>query len=194
MNQNTTPWYLSNVAIIIAALFFWPAALVLLYLRMKDQQSLNVTVPTNKTVYLVIGIILVFFGFKTIAISFLFGLFQIVGGAAIALYSNVIARKVSRNKEYLKLILEDGETSIDKIASRLNVKYDVALNELKTLKNLGQLKKSVIDEEKHAILPEVGQEGGTSLVMAVCPGCGAKYEGAKGKKIVCDYCDAEFEL
>lgn len=147
-------------------------------------------------------------------------LFMIIGGAAMIYYANTLAKKASRNKSYIDLLVNQGETSIDKVANMLNVKYDVALKELKTMKSLGILKGAVIDEQSRSVSITKVQSaageisgmvntvtgaliGGTSTgaasgsveaVEGACPGCGAKYTGAKGTTVTCSYCDATFVL
>lgn len=147
-------------------------------------------------------------------------LFMIVGGAAMIYYANTLAKKASRNKSYIDLLVNQGETSIDKVANMLNVKYDVALKELKTMRSLGILKGAVIDEQSRSVSITRVQSatneitgmvnsvtgaliggastgaasGSTETVEGACPGCGAKYTGAKGTTITCSYCDATFIL
>lgn len=154
MNNSSYPWYLSWPAIIVAFIFFWPAALVLIYLRTKNSKSDIFAAASNKKVYIVLGVLLILMGLGNIASSALMGIFMIVGGAAVIYYANTLAKKATRNKTYIDLIVNQGETSIDKIASMLNVKYDVALKELQTMKTLGVLKNAQINANTHTVTVE----------------------------------------
>ena len=151
MNNTSYPWYLSWPAIIVVFLFFWPAAIVLIYLRTQSSKGGAFAAASNKTIYMVLGAILIVFGLMRIKGSIPMALFMIVGGAAMIYYANTLAKKASRNKSYIDLLVNQGETSIDKVANMLNVKYDVALKEIKTMKSLGILKGAAIDEQTRSV-------------------------------------------
>ena len=220
MNNGSYPWYLSWPVIIIAFLFFWPAAIVLIYLRTQSGKGGAFAAAANKKVYMILGGILIVFGLTRFKSSIPMALFMIVGGAAMIYYANTLAKKASRNKSYIDLLVNQGETSIDKVANMLNVKYDVALKELKTMKSLGILKGATIDEQSRSVsITRVQNVAGeisgmvnsvtgalignastaaastaSETVEGACPGCGAKYTGAKGSTVTCSYCDATFVL
>lgn len=227
MNNSSYPWYLTWPAIIIVFFLFWPAAIYLIYLRTKNSKGDVFAAATNKKVYMAIGVVLILMGLGSIGDSVLMGLFMIAGGAAVIYYANTLAKKASRNKSYIDMIVNQGETSIDKIASMLNVKYDVALKELQTMKTLGVLKNATINEMTHTVtversantqnnlqnnlqnsfgqisdamngvtdaLTNASSTDAAKAVSCACPGCGAKYTGAQGTTITCDYCDTTFVL
>lgn len=217
MNNNEYPWYLSWPAIIVALLFFWPAGIALIVLRTQNNKGSLFAGTTNKKFYIVIGVILILFGFTRFDSSAMVALFMIIGGGVLIFYANALAKKAERNKKYIDMIVNQRETSMDKIAGLVNVKYDVVVKELKTLQSLGVLKGVTINETTHSItLPQVQQTGQTNqnvkatmnaafgnistgtvpqqpaTVEAVCPGCGAKYTGLKGSACTCDYCGSNF--
>lgn len=218
MNQTSYPWYLTWPVIILAFIFFWPAAIVLIYLRTKSSKGGMFAAASNKKIYIVLGVILILLGLTRFDNSVFVALFMIIGGGAMIYYANTLAKKASRNKSYIDMIVNQGETSIDKMASTLNVKYDVALKELQTMQSLGVLKGATIDAQTHSISVTqmkntVGQISGAvnnitntltnaasndaaggngGMVQTACPGCGAKYTGMKGTSCTCDYCDASF--
>lgn len=220
MNNGSYPWYLSWPVIIIAFLFFWPAAIVLIYLRTQSTKGGAFAAASNKKVYMILGGILILFGLTRFKSSIPMALFMIVGGAAIIYYANTLAKKASRNKSYIDLLVNQGETSIDKVANMLNVRYDVALKELKTMKSLGILKGATIDEQSRSVsitrvqnaageisgmvnsvtgaligsASTAAASGAVETVEGACPGCGAKYTGPKGSTVTCSYCDATFVL
>lgn len=220
MKKQSYPWYLSWPVIIIAFYFFWPVALVLIYLRTQSSKQGAFAAASNKKVYMVLGGLLILFGLFSFRKSAGTALFMIVGGGAMFYYANTIAKKAARNKRYIDLLANQGETSIDKIASTLNVKYDVALKEIKALKTLGILKGAAIDEQARSIsianvqnaagdisnmvntvtdtitgaASTSGASGAVEMVEGACPGCGAKVTGAKGTTVICSYCDSAFVL
>lgn len=220
MSNGSYPWYLTWPVIIIVFILFWPAAIVLIYLRTQSSKGGAFAAASNKNVYMILGGILIVLGLMRLRGSIPMALFMIVGGAAMIYYANTLAKKASRNKSYIDLLVNQGETSIDKVANMLNVKYDVALKELKTMRSLGILKGAVIDEQSRSVSITRVQSatneitgmvnsvtgaliggastgaasGSTETVEGACPGCGAKYTGAKGTTITCSYCDATFIL
>lgn len=220
MNNGSYPWYLTWPVIVIVFLFFWPAAIVLIYLRTQNSKQGAFAAASNKKMYMILGVILILFGLMQFGNSTFMALFMIAGGAAMIYYANTLAKRASRNKSYIDLLVNQGETSIDKVANMLNVKYDVALKELKTMKSLGILKGAVINEQTRSVsISQVqnaageisgivnsvtdaitgsasanGASGSTQMTEGACPGCGAKYTGAKGSTVTCSYCDATFVL
>ena len=220
MNGKSNPWYLSWPAIIIAFLVFWPVAIVLIYLKSKNSKSGAFAAASNKKVYMILGGVLILIGIGRFGDSFWGAVFFILGGVALIYYSNALARKAVRNKQYIDMIVNQGETSVDKIASVLNVKYDVAVSELKTLQTLGILKGTSLNEQTHSIsvdkIKNVASDisnmvdsvtealtgaasndaasGQPERVSQACPGCGAKYTDIKGSTVVCEYCDTSFVL
>lgn len=214
MNNTSYPWYLTWPVIIIAFLFFWPLAIALIYLRTKNSKSGAFAAASNKKIYMVLGVILIIIGLGSIGDSTMLALFMIAGGAAMIYYANSLAKKASRNKTYIDMIVNQGETSIDKIASMLNVKTDVVMKELQTMQTLGILKGATINYQTHSITVQRAQNtvnqisgmvnsftntvsdaastSAASMVQTACPGCGAKYTGQQGTTCTCDYCDASF--
>ena len=220
MNNSSYPWYLSWPAIIVVFIFFWPAAIVLIYLRTQSTKGGAFAAASNKKIYMILGGVLIVFGLLRFKNSVPMALFLIVGGAAMIYYANTLAKKASRNKSYIDLLVNQGETSIDKVANMLNVRYDIALKEIKTMKSLGILKGANIDEQTRSVSitnvqNAVGEitgmvssvtdallggastaaaSGAAETVEGACPGCGAKYTGPKGSTVTCSYCDATFVL
>ena len=192
----------------------------MIYLRTQSTKGGAFAAASNKKVYMILGGILILFGLTRFKSSIPMALFMIVGGAAIIYYANTLAKKASRNKSYIDLLVNQGETSIDKVANMLNVRYDVALKELKTMKSLGILKGATIDEQSRSVsitrvqnaageisgmvnsvtgaligsASTAAASGAAETVEGACPGCGAKYTGPKGSTVTCSYCDATFVL
>ena len=213
MNNTSYPWYLKWPAIIVAFFVFWPVAIFLIYLRTKNSKGDIFTATSNKKIYIILGAILMLMGITNLGSSTLVAIFMIVGGAAIIYYANTLAKKASRNRTYIDLIVNQGETSIDKMASMLNVKSDVVIKELQMMQTLGILKGANLNTQTHMIsidkakntvseisgvvnsltdtILNASSTDATNVTQKACPGCGAKYTGKAGQVITCDYCDAE---
>jgi len=211
---NQQPWYYSWPVIILAFIFFWPVGILLIFLKSKNSSKQSVFVgSTNKKRYIIIGAILILGGLSTIGESALFGLFMLVGGIILILYAGKMAKRGVRNRKYIDMIVNQRETSIEKIASVCNVRYDIAVKELNQLQMLGVLKNAIINEGTRTIempqAPQISQtmqqfQGGFDVfntfvqadnnvpvetVVVACPGCGAKVTLQKGSTATCEYCD-----
>lgn len=209
---NQQPWYYSWPIIIIAFIFFWPLGLILLVLRQKNKKSNFFIGSTDKKKYYIIGAILVFIGISSFGESFLAALFFIAGGVALFYYAEKMAKRAVRNRNYIDFIINQGETSIDKIANMCNVQYPIVVKEVNQLINMGVLKDAIVNEATRSVNMmkkdptisvmnevmngfeqgmQVGEGTYTSneMVTVTCSGCGAKVSIKRGTSINCEYCD-----
>lgn len=170
---------------------------------------------TDKKKYIIGGACLILLGMMWISSgSTGMGLFMIVGGIVVIAYADKSKRRAIRNRQYIDLIVNQGQTSLDNIANMCNINYDLVVKELRTLITLGVLKNAVLDEMTRTITiqrvaPQIPQQNlqqtlsglvdgvvGTQasesaqMVACTCPGCGAKVAIRKGTTQVCDYCDS----
>lgn len=153
MNNNKEPWYYSWITIVIAFIIFWPVGIALVILKSQQKTKNSVFAGgTNKNIYLVAGVLLILWGLSRIGHSVFWGLFMIVGGGLLIFYAEKLAKRAVRNKKYIDLVVNQGETSIDKIASVCNVQYAIAVKELNQLLTLGVFKNTTIDEVQHRII------------------------------------------
>ncbi len=204
MDNNIRPWYQSWTAIIIAFIIFWPVGIVLLILRNSQGKQSVFMGSTDKKKYIIGGCVLILLGLCWIGNSVFLGLFTIAGGAALIFYADRLQKKAQRNRQYIELIVNRDETSLDKIASVCNVQYDIMLKELQTLINRNILKGAILDTNGRMITvrrevpvrsampyeqPVLEVVEAPVSVNVVCPGCGAKHVIKKGETIYCDYCD-----
>lgn len=211
MENNNQAWYYSWWAILIAFIVFWPVGIGLLILKNKNDKQSVFLGTTDKKKYIIVGAALIFVGFSTFSNSIMMGLFMIAGGIALILYAEQLKRRAERNRQYIELIANRGETSMDKIANTCNIQYDVVVKELRTLVNRNILKNAIIDETYRTItvrretapqnntfenvFTEAGiesQPAGTvenEQVTCTCPGCGAKVVLTRGTTENCEYCD-----
>lgn len=204
MNQQQ-PWYYSWPVIIIAFILFWPLGIVLLIMKGKSSKQSIFVGSSDKKFYIVIGVILILLGLTNIKDSALVGLFMIIGGIALILYAEQMAKRANRNKKYIDMIVNQRITSLDTIASTNNISYDNVQKEIRQLITLGVLKDAQIDEMHHSITlaqPSVSQSpvqgiqqknpddsAAAGTVVVTCPGCGAKVSVRAGQTISCEYCD-----
>lgn len=215
MNNNVTPWYYSWPVIIIAFIVFWPVGLALLILRNTGNKHSVFLGSTDKRKYIIAGVVLIVLAIVSFSNhSGTMGVLYLAGGIALIAYANVLVRKSQRNRMYIDLIVNNNETSLDKIASMCNVQYDTVVKELKSLITFNVLKNASIDEMNRTITinrvqpqPQPQQQisqfvndvtaGFTSAVAAeqaapvscACSGCGAKVVVHPGQTVICEYCD-----
>lgn len=203
MDNNIRPWYQSWWVIIIALLFCWPIGIGLIIFRNSQGKQSVFMGTTDKKKYILGGIALIFVGICGFGGSAFWGLFTIAGGAALIFYADRLQKKAQRNRQYIELIVNRDETSLDKIASVCNVQYDIMLKELQTLINRNILKGAILDTNGRNITvrrevpvrsampntPVIEVVEAPVNVNVVCPGCGAKHVIKKGETIYCDYCD-----
>lgn len=208
MNNNQQPWYYSWGAIIFAFIIFWPAGIALVILKNsnnKNKQSVFMG-TTDKKKYVGAGVILAIIGLCSIGDSTLMGLFFLAGGIALILYAEKLKKKAMRNRQYIELIVNRDETSLDKIASICNIKYDIMVKELQFLIDRNVLKGAIIDQgsriitirketpvrnlSNNMINSSVAIASEPVQVTCICSGCGAKHVIYKGSTINCDYCDS----
>ena len=203
MDNNIRPWYQSGIAIIIALFVCWPIAFLLILSRNSQGKQAVFMGSTDKKKYIIGGIALIIVGLCWLESSVFWGLFTMAGGGALIYYADRLQKKAQRNRQYIELIVNRGETSLDKIASVCNVQYDVMLKELQTLINRNILKGAILDTNGRMITvrrevpvrsnngyaPAVEVVEAPVNVNVVCPGCGAKHVIKKGETIYCDYCD-----
>lgn len=210
MNNNVTPWYYSWPVIIIAFIVFWPVGLILLILRNTGNKQSVFLGSTDKKKYVIAGIVLIVLAITSFSKSNgTMGVIYLAGGIALIAYANVLVRKSQRNRQYIDLIVNNNETSLDKIASVCNVQYDTAVKELKSLITFNVLKNATINEADRTITmvqqqPQqqtvtqfvndvaagfTGASEQAAPVSCTCPGCGAKVVVRPGQTVVCEYCD-----
>lgn len=212
MNNNVTPWYFSWPVIIIAFIVAWPIGLGLLIAKNINNKHSIFLGSTDKRKYLIAGAVLIFIGILNFSNSNSFwGFVYLAGGIALIAYANVLVKKSQRNRMYIDMIVNNEETSLDKIASVCNIQYDTVLKEVKQLASFNILKNAQIDETYRTITivkpapvqaPNLTQfvndvtDGFNNVapanlapVTCSCSGCGAKVVITPGQTIVCEYCD-----
>lgn len=211
MNNNyDMPWYYSWPVIIFAFIFFWPVGIALVVMRNSANKKTMFSGSSHGVIYIVMGVILILAGIGGLSDNILLALFFIVGGIALIYYSKQVKKKSMRYKQYIELIVNREETSLDKIASVCNIQYDVMLKDLQLMINKDVLEGAILDQNSrtisirkaapmrpasYATAPQMDSAYTTAPaqqveVTCVCPGCGAKNIVIKGSTINCEYCDS----
>ncbi|MGN0400977.1 MAG: hypothetical protein ACI4HQ_01795 [Acetatifactor sp.] len=211
--ENNNQWYCSWVVIILALIIAWPVGVGLIFLRTRNSKAGAFSATSDKKVYSAVGGFLAVMGLIALlndggGVAF----FMFVGGVVLIYYSNKLSKKAARNRLYIDLVINKGETNINKIATTVNASYDVVVKELKALQFSGVLRNASINEEAHTIsimrqepkpTPMFNNNGNMQMgqtvtqmqapsVVKKCPGCGAEYTGTKGTPQECDYCGKNF--
>lgn len=210
MNNNQLPWYCQWWAIVVAFIVFWPAGIALFILRNNQSKQSIFLGTTDKKKYILIGVGLILIGiFYMMRHHGWLGFFMVVGGVALIICAERFKIKSERNRRYIELIVNQGETSLDKIASMCNVQYDVAVKEINYLISMRVLKNARLDNMMRTIeiakvvstvinSNNVINQGSPSMsasprqvvnVTCTCKGCGAKMVLPKGTTALCEYCD-----
>lgn len=205
MNNNyDLPWYYSWPVIIAAFFFCWPVGIILVIMRNSANKKTMFSGTSQGKIYVIIGVILIIAGLGSLEGSILSGLFFIAGGVALIYYSKQVKKKALRYKQYIELIVNREETSLDRIASTCNIQYDIVVKDLKLMIEKDILDGAILDQVGRTITvskpapmrpasyaaPQVEGYAAPVEVSCVCPGCGAKNVVTKGTTINCEYCDS----
>lgn len=136
--NNNDKWYYSWGVIIAALIFVWPLGIALIVMRTQNSKSGAFSATSDKKVYSTVGAVLIVIGvLALIGGGGAMAVFMIAGGGLLIYYSNQLAKKAARNKQYIDLVVNKGETNINKIAMIVNAGYDEVLKELKGLQSAG---------------------------------------------------------
>lgn len=207
-DRNNLPWYYSWPAIVIAFICFWPVGIALVILRNSANKKTMFESSSNGKIYVIIGVILILAGLGSISDSFLLAVFFVAGGIALINYSKKIKKRALRYKQYIELIVNRDETSLDKIAGICNLQYEALVKELQLMIDKNVLDGAIIDPVSRTITIRKAApmrpasyidtayqtEDNVPVqpveVSCVCPGCGAKNIVVKGTTVNCEYCDS----
>ncbi len=198
-------WYLSGAVIVLALIFFWPAGLVLLYLRMSEKNQIY-----NFISYalLVVGIFLLILTFTMLCAFISYGedfgvsLFCLaLFGVPGAICTKIAAKRIKKIKEYEKYLRYVGvrsETPIDLLCSELGKdKSEVTrvLGEMVGNKVVsGYIRgeelfvREGMDSSAYTIDKSVYPRQTKIKVVVKCKECGAKNTLYAGEQKECEYC------
>ena len=199
--RRPTPWGW----IILGFIVFWPIGVLLLLNRLAVDKSATLTASTGSGV-LIVSYILMGIG-AICLIGALAGESGMFAGAVLfgvgGIYVNRLAKKTKCTgelyKKYIALVINQGQTSIDVIASALNVTYDDAVKDLRGMIEKGYFVGAYIDTNlreivltKNAPQHEVATAAHAPSRIVTCCSCGAnnRVVGPTGE---CEYCGSHLQ-
>lgn len=196
--QQGAPWPI----IIILFFVFWPAGLVLLYLKVKKGKQAS---SAMGRIFRGIGIVLYVFTALCLMtfssgdegyicfFAMLATVFYVVG--------HKMVKRSKKTKQYIALIVNQHITSIDELARATGTTYEKACNELQQVIDGGFFPGACLNlSARRFIIPGAGapiyrekmpQQGprqGAKTRAASCKGCGAQIIVAVGAVRKCEYC------
>lgn len=204
-------WYLTWPVIIIAGFVFFPLALLLVWLRARVDQNLQLA---SGGCLLGLGGLFCLLGLLGLAsvlsepgepgCGLFFAVLFLLGGAGSLLLGMQLGRQAQRTKRYVDLIVNGGHTSVDAVASALG-RSDIqqVQRELQPILGGALLPGYSLDPASRRILrPQVQPAGGVAGVLQqiqgtgprrvafTCQACGANNEGLSIDGLVrCDFCE-----
>ena len=201
--QRPTSWFW----IVVALILFWPLGLFLLIRRLSSDRT--ATFKSGRMLKVVYVLLFISGGFMLFSGGFgiFFGLLFIAGGVMVFLQARKGNQRVARYKQYMNLVVNHGQKSVDHIAATLGTESRIVKTELQKMIDLGFFEGAVIDNVTNEIMLAVPQKTGVASAIetvfgsneesstervVVCGGCGAnnKVSGNVGN---CDYCGSPLE-
>ena len=202
--QQDLEWYQKWPVIIIAFFFCWPAGLIMLFSRLKNDRSAAIG---GGRVFKIIGWALtVLFGIGTLANltngnigpAVMCGIF-LAGGLALLKKGRDLISQSERTRRYIELVVNQQHTSIDNIAS-LTQRTDIlnVQSEIQTIIDGGFLpgfrlnpSTRMIERPQKAAPAAAAGAAPAVMVSFTCHTCGANNEGFPGSDGVvrCEFCD-----
>lgn len=193
----------SGPVIVLFWFLFWPLGIYLTYKRAK----------TDKKAAKVIGIITIIFGALFMLNSFNFiaegdgGNIAacIVIGALIIFIGIHTIKGAKRDLKYLELVVYNGYTSIDSLATYMSSNYDAVKRDIQKLMEQGYLAGSYIDDSTREIVFP-GNNSIQYVVKAddlqinnepqavICKGCGASSKVIPGTVGECEFCGSPISV
>jgi len=190
--------------IIFWFILFWPVGLVLLIKRQKSDTS---AVLKDYKGVIIASYVLMGLG----AIYFLMGIagqpdallaFLVFGGGGVVtfLYARKSQQRSIHYRNYINMVVNQNQTSIDGISAAIGIPYNAVLNDLQNLVTDGYLPGAYIDiSQRKIILEDITHQLGAQIVaptssmkvqttVVKCPGCSANNKATIGQMAVCEYC------
>jgi len=185
--------------IIFWCIFFWPVGLFLVFQRANTDRS--AILKNSKTVR-IISFVLMGFGAVYLVLSFTNSDFLaatvLLGGGGVWLFitSRNMKEKAEKYKKYIDIVINQGQTSIDYIASAVGKSSDEVQKDLQKMIDEDYFPKAYIDQGTRTImLPQTEveqavQDSAESVQTEVvtCPACRARNLVVVGQHGRCEYC------
>lgn len=196
--------------IITMCILFWPVGFYLLYKKLlSDKAAVLQNSRTLKKIgigLIVLGVI--YFLGQTSEDSNAIGpmLFFVGGGVFIIRISKKMQLQGEKFKKYISIVINNKETSIDNIASYMNVSCEEAVNDLKTMIDKGYFLNAYVDlgsrkfvirkreyepininNRESSFNNEVKEEK-PKIKVVVCRNCGGNNTILDGEVSECEFC------
>ena len=219
------PWWMSWPAIIITLFIFWPIAIFLLWKRALMDRTAAMIAGRLLTV---LGSFILIITIPGYMISMTEGYQNVDGKATVMIFVTAFAllffgwrfvRNAKQMKQYIHLIVNEREDSIDRIASLMSISYKEVERDLQNMIDSGYFSYSHIDKFKRRIVvpgleltPDMSSFDGipnedieeskeenkknqdnNELSVVKCKNCGANNE-IHGKKGICQYCGSVIKV
>jgi len=193
--ESGIPW----IVVIVFCIVFWPAGLLLLWLKMRS--DLKTTMIASEIVQVVAWVLFVFFGACLIVAmieegfsdqSPVWGILIFVSGAAALLVTSVITKRNARlYKRLINIVVNDGVTRIDEISRIMDMPYERVYRYLENMFNRSYLPNGHISEVKRAVVlerREKERKPGLKYDVVYCRNCGAHELVPVDGFETCDFC------
>jgi hypothetical protein len=193
---------ISWVWVVLGFIIFWPVGFALLFAKLSSDRSAVVKSNSTGKILSTVAWVLIAIGIISLIAAItgdsgMMGMALLFGGGGIAL--NRIAKRTKgkgeRYKQYINLIANQNQTSIDNIANILGISYKDAVRDLQDMIKAGYFGGAYIDTPKRAIVLLKPIERGTPKPLkdikdVICKSCGARARITVGTQSECEYCNS----
>ena len=194
--------------IIFWLIIFWPVGLYLDIKKMSVDKSAMMSGKTSSVsingwilvVFGVIGLLGVLTDPSDIDAAGVFiGFALIAGGVLLLLKTSKIKKTAIKYKNYIDIVINHEDRSIDNISSSLGLSYDIVLKELQNMIEIGYLRDAYIHHSNREIVfkkhepavqaqSSMSAQGEFNTTAVQCPGCGANNVIVVGRVTECEFC------
>lgn len=210
------PWYLSIVIIVVTFFIFFPISLTLMAMRAsltdnsekagKGLKKAGILAFMLGAMCIISGLTFADYGLEDfIAVTVMF----IFSGSGVFALGVKTSRRAQRYRNYIELIINEGLTSIDNIATNMSVNYEKAIKDLQKIIDIGYFEDTYINESQREIVlpkapfeeieeiednvkqPEIKQtqvKKESEFVVINCKGCGANNKIKRYTVGECEFC------
>lgn len=216
ITRKSTSWGV----IVLLILLFWPIGAFLLYRKLSGDKT---AVLKNGKIILGVGIALAVFAVLSLLMAasgnletsdgqiqsvgdiLVMDLFFLTGGAVLIYFGRKMQRDGLKYKKYISIVVNNGITSIDEIASAVPCTYEAAVADLQKMIEIGYFSYAYIDSgSRRLVMPgyssdeENTDDDGMDIVgerpsvpeqkIVTCSSCGARNKVTEGRISECEYC------
>ena len=198
MQQKQVQLSADWIPIVILMFVCWPIGLLLLFRKLSRDRSAAFSVKGGKMVSVVGWALAMFGGIGVIAtisqgsevgavvVSAVF----LLGGLAVIWKSKVMAKKAKKYRMYISIVVNEGETRIDKIADSAGINKREVADDLQDMLDKGYFKGHINHKEQELVLARADVENAGDMHMDIvrCTSCGADNKVVSGRVRKCEFC------